>query len=157
MKPTSSFSSKTNRVFNQLTDRPIFYFLFVLLLTQISCSPFARLDGVIVDDEIAQGQEWDGLVVTREEVEQTTEANMSILKGDVIVTDSKSTGVMVVEDTWEVVILENTEVTILNPSIFQKIGKVIVKTLKKVKEKFKVKTYTRGNPKRRFGVHNSRL
>ena len=139
---------KLQNVFGKLLNDKRYYaprtiipfIILVVLIIQLGCAPFARLEGVIVDDRIAEGREWQGVVITREGKDLKTELDMNLSKGDRIRTDNNSSGVMLVSDSWEVIILPESEVEILNPRLFLEIGKAIVKTVKKVKEQFKVET-----------------
>ena len=122
----------------QLRIASLSYLVVTLLLSMtVGCSPFARLQGVIVDDRLAQGTELSKVRVVRDNEEQVSAINMSINKGDFIYTDSETQAVLV-SPNWEVVVLPGSKVEM--GSIFDWIGDVVVKTIKHVKDEFKVKS-----------------
>ena len=112
--------------------------LIFVLACLLGCAPFARLEGVIVDEQLAPDTDLSNVRVVRENAQLATEINMDINKGDFIYTDSETQAV-IVAPAWEVIVFPDSEVEILNPSIFVTIGTVLVKTVRKVKDKFKVK------------------
>ncbi len=109
--------------------------------------PFAHLESVVLENRLAVGSEIQGVQVTRGDVHLTTRVGMALQKGDSIVTDGAVEAVILFRDEYELILATDTEISILNPSIFMKIGKAVVKLKKKVeasleelREKFRVET-----------------
>jgi hypothetical protein len=103
----------------------------------LGCSPFARLEGVIVDDRLAQDDELSNVRVMRNNELLISTINMPINKGDFVKTNSETQAVIVSSD-WEVIVFPTSDIEI--HSIFVKIGKVLVKTFKKIKDEFTVES-----------------
>ncbi|HEU5217696.1 MAG TPA: PASTA domain-containing protein [Gemmatimonadales bacterium] len=113
--------------------------LLVLSMLGGACStPFARLDGVVVDARPALPAEYDRIQVTRKGAAKRVAPKMSIEKGDGLMTASDGAALLTLRDGYEVIIEPGTDATIENPSIFVRFGKLIVKVIKEVKEKLTV-------------------
>jgi beta-lactam-binding protein with PASTA domain len=108
--------------------------------TTTTAPPFARLEGVVRGNRLATAAEFQGVQVTRADATVPTVTGMGLQKGDRIVTDGSTEAVILFGDAYEVILATETDITILNPTIFQKIGKAIVKKLKEIREKFRVET-----------------
>jgi beta-lactam-binding protein with PASTA domain len=112
------------------------------LLAALACAagsgcatPFARLDGVLVDSRPALPTEFGRVQVIKEGRGRDGAPKMPIAKGDALVTAVDGVAVLTLAAGYEVIIEPGSDVTIENPSIFVRIGKLIVKTVKAVKEK----------------------
>ena len=104
-----------------------------------SCAaPFARLDGVLVETRPAAPTEYDRVRIIREGSARDGEPGMSVEKGDAIVTAQDGVALLTLGDGYRVIFEPGTEATIENPSIFIRVGKIIVTALEKVKEKLTV-------------------
>jgi beta-lactam-binding protein with PASTA domain len=122
----------------QLRTAHFSYLIATFFLAGIlGCSPFARLEGVIVDDRLAQDDELSNVRVMRNNELLISTINMPINKGDFVQTNSETQAVIVSSD-WEVIVFPNSDIEI--HSIFVKIGKVLVKTFKKIKDEFTVES-----------------
>ena len=104
-----------------------------------ACTPaFARLDGILVDDRPALPSEFGRVQVTREGKVRSGAPKMGIEKGDVVVTGNDGVALTTLRAGYEVIFEPGTDATIENPSIFVRLGKLIVKTVQALKEKLKV-------------------
>jgi hypothetical protein len=129
-------------------------FVLITVMASIGCAtttntaPFAQLESVVRGNRLATGAELNGVQVTRADAPVATVTGMGLQKGDRIVTDGSTEAVIFFGDAYEVILAPDTDITILNPTIFQKIGKAVVKKLKQVREAFRVETeYVKAGPK----------
>jgi hypothetical protein len=100
-----------------------------------ACSPpFGRLEGILVETRPAQPDEFGRLHVIREGETREGTPGMRVQKGDTIMTAADGVAVVTLQAGWEVIFEPGTVAKIENPSIFVKIGKLIIKKLKEVKE-----------------------
>lgn len=105
---------------------------------------FARLDGVLVDAQpearpVAAGE--SGRVeVSRAGQQQDGRASMPIKKGDALLTSADGVAVLVLQDGYQVIMDPGTDLTIENPSIFVRVGRIIVKKLRDIGEQLTVNT-----------------
>ena len=116
------------------------WFAASALLLSACAKPFARLDGVLVESRPATPTEYDRVRIIREGSARDGEPGMGVLKGDDIVTASDGVALVTLADGYQVIFEPGTEAHIENPSIFLRLGKIIVKALDKVKEKLTVNT-----------------
>jgi ferric-dicitrate binding protein FerR (iron transport regulator) len=65
---------------------------------------------------------------------------MSIRKGDALATSSDGVGLLVLADGYEVILEPGTDLTVENPSIFVRVGRVIIKKVKNIREALTVRT-----------------
>jgi hypothetical protein len=115
-----------------------------MLAAGIGCQPaFGRLEGVLVDVEPearpAETGELGRVEVTREGRQEQGRPNMPLKKGDGIITGADGIGIMVLAG-YQVIMDPGTDLTIENPSIFVRIGRIIVKKIEEVAEAFTVNT-----------------
>ena len=114
------------------------------LLAAGCAAPFARLDGVLVDAQPdprpATPPEYGRVQVTHEGESGSGAPRMSIKKGDSVLTAADGVAVLTLAAGYEVILDPGTDVTIENPSIFVRIGRVIIRKLQEVKEALTVKT-----------------
>lgn len=115
------------------------------LLAALAClavsgcaTPFARLDGVLVDNRPALPSEFGRVQVIHEGSRRDGVPRMSITKGDGVITAVDGVALLTLDAGYQIIFEPGTDVTIENPSIFVRIGKLIVKTVKAVKEKLTV-------------------
>jgi CHASE2 domain-containing sensor protein len=101
---------------------------------------FARLDGVTRDGRIATLDEAQAVTVLRGGETARTEPGMALLKGDRITTGPGTQAVLTFEAGWEVILEPETELEILNPSIFIRFGRAIATALGRVREVLKAQT-----------------
>lgn len=105
---------------------------------------FARLDGVLVDapsgPRSVRREEPGRVVVTRASAREPGRRGMPIGKGDALATTSDGVGLLVLADGYEVILEPGTDLTIENPSIFVRAGRVIIKKVKRIRERLTVKT-----------------
>lgn len=107
--------------------------------TGVACSaPFARLDGVLVDTRPALPSEFGRVRIIRDSAARDGAPRMSVEQGDGVVTAPDGVALMTLRDGYQVIFEPGTEATIENPSIFVRLGKLIVKALKEVKAKLTV-------------------
>lgn len=122
------------------------FLLFLAAMLTVGCAttalppPFAQLESVVKGNRLASGAELQGVRVTRADTGVATVTGMGLQKGDRIVTDSSTEAVILFGDAYQVILAPDTDITILNPTIFQKIGRAVVKKLKEIREKFRVET-----------------
>jgi len=96
--------------------------------------PFGQVDGILVETRPALEGEYGRLQVVRTGQTQDGAPGMSIEKGDTIVTAADGVGVVTLRAGWQVIFEPGTVANIENPSIFVKIGKLIIKKLQQVTE-----------------------
>jgi hypothetical protein len=117
---------------------------FGLVLYLGGCSrPFARLDGVLVDapqPRAVRGDESGRIAVTRGSAPQPGRRGMSILKGDGLATTEDGVALLVLAGGYEVVLERSTDLTIENPSIFVRTGRLIVRKIRRIREALTVRT-----------------
>jgi beta-lactam-binding protein with PASTA domain len=65
---------------------------------------------------------------------------MAVLKGDTLITGASGIAVLELAGGWQVILEPGTDLTIENPSLFVRLGRVIIKTLRDVREALTVKT-----------------
>ena len=117
----------------------------LVLAGLIACTPsFARLDGVLVDAEpsprLAGPTDLGVVSVTREGGPVPISQNMSINKGDSLATGADGIVVLQLAAGYEIIMDPGTDITIENPSIFVRIGRVLVRSLEQVREALTVRT-----------------
>jgi CHASE2 domain-containing sensor protein len=105
-----------------------------------SLGGFGRLDGVMKGGEAASRAQAQEVRVVRGGATVRTEPGMRLLKGDRITTGTDSRAVLTFDAGWEVVLEPQTELEILNPSIFVRFGQAIVTALDRVREVLKAQT-----------------
>jgi hypothetical protein len=104
-------------------------------LTVAACKPpFARLDGILVENRPALPEEFGRLQVIRAGDTLAGSPGMGIVKGDTIMTARDGVAVVTLEAGWQIIFEPGTVAKIENPSIFVKIGKLIIKKVKEVTE-----------------------
>jgi CHASE2 domain-containing sensor protein len=101
---------------------------------------FGRLDGVMKGGAAVTGPEAQDVRVLRGGAAVPTEPGMRLLKGDRITTGTDSRAVLTFDAGWEVVLEPQTELEILNPTIFVRFGKAIATALDRVREVLKAQT-----------------
>ena len=101
---------------------------------------FGRLDGVMKGGEAASGPQAQEVRVVRGGATVRTEPGMRLLKGDRITTGTDSRAVLTFDAGWEVVLEPQTELEILNPTIFVRFGQAIATALDRVREVLKAQT-----------------
>jgi len=102
--------------------------------------PFARLDGILVQNRPALPEEFGRLQVIRGGETRDGAPGMSIQKGDTIMTAADGVAVLTLEAGWQVIFEPGTVAKVENPSIFVKIGKLIIKKIKEVTKPLTVNT-----------------
>jgi ferric-dicitrate binding protein FerR (iron transport regulator) len=65
---------------------------------------------------------------------------MPVEKGDAVATAADGVGLLVLADGYELIVDPTTDITIENPSIFVRAGRVLVKKLKQIRERLTVRT-----------------
>lgn len=101
-------------------------------------APFARLDGVLVDTRPALPSEFGRVQVIHEGRTRDGAPKMSIAKGDRVITAVDGVALLTLAAGYQIILEPGTDITIENPSIFVRIGKLIVRTVQAVKEKLAV-------------------
>jgi ferric-dicitrate binding protein FerR (iron transport regulator) len=119
--------------------------LLAATLALAGCArPFAKLNGVLVeaqpDPHPATAQDSSRVSVTQSGAAVAGRRSMPIRKGDAVATTSNGIGLMVLADGYQVILDPGTDLTIENPSIFLRIGRVIVKRIGQIREALTVKT-----------------
>ena len=105
----------------------------------LACTPpYARLQGVMVQDRPAKAAELGKVEIVRSNSPRATETGMGISAGDRLITDSGVTAVLVLRGGYEVIVEPGSRLTIENPSIMVRFGKLIVKAIGVIKEKLTV-------------------
>ncbi len=118
---------------------------WILALLAGACTPpFARLDGVLVDvrpdPRLATPSELGRVEVTREGRSSAATQSMTLKQGDTLVTAVDGIGVMELTAGYRIILEPGTDLTIENPSIFLRVGRIIVKKIRDVREALTVKT-----------------
>jgi len=107
--------------------------------------PFAKLNGVLVeaqpDPHPASAQDSSRVRVTQSGAAAAAgRRSMAIRKGDAVATTADGIGLMVLADGYQVILDPGTDLTIENPSILLRVGRVIVKRIGQIREALTVKT-----------------
>jgi hypothetical protein len=107
-------------------------------------SSFARIEGVLVEAQAearpVESGETGKLEVTRGGRESQGRPDMSLEKGDALATGPDGVGVMALAGGYRIIMDPGTDLTLENPSIFVRLGRVIVKKIGEVREALTVKT-----------------
>ena len=101
-------------------------------------APFAKLDGILVETRPALPTEYGRVQVTRGGTILQSQPKMGIEKGDLILTAADGVALLTLRDGYEVIFEPGTDATIENPSIFMRLGKILVKVVAQVKEALSV-------------------
>ena len=120
-----------------MTLRPATRAVSAILLSACA-GPFARLDGVLVEARPATATEYDRVRILRKGVAQDGVPGIEVRKGDGIVTAADGVALLTLANGYEVIFEPGTEARIENPSIFLRVGKILVKGLEKVKKELTV-------------------
>jgi beta-lactam-binding protein with PASTA domain len=112
--------------------------LLVALVGAACAQPFAQLDGILVNERPALPSEFGRVQVTREGKARDGVPKMGIEKGDVLVTANDGVALTTLRAGYEIIFEPGTDATIENPSIFVRLGKLIVKTVNAIKEKLSI-------------------
>jgi beta-lactam-binding protein with PASTA domain/CHASE2 domain-containing sensor protein len=124
--------------------RPIFalWALLAVLPATTGCATagFGRLEGALTGDRLATGDDLQGVRIVRAGGTARTEPGMTLLKGDRIATAPGTRAVLSFAAGWEVILEPESELEILNPTIFVRIGVAIASSYAKVREILKAQT-----------------
>jgi beta-lactam-binding protein with PASTA domain len=101
---------------------------------------FGTLDSVLKGGRLASGAELAEVSIQRPGASPRTEPGMPVKKGDRIVTGPDVRAVVSIVGGHELLLEPSTDVEILNPSLFMRVGQAIVRTVQGVSEALKLKT-----------------
>lgn len=117
--------------------------LWVLLagLSALGCAtPYAKLDGILAGTPPAPATGPVPVTLVHEGETRAATVQASVLKGDSLRTVSDGVALLTLRAGYEVIVEPGTELSIENPSIFVTVGKLIVKTVKRTSEVFRLNT-----------------
>ena len=118
--------------------------LIALLACQLGCAqPFGRLNGVLVNppSPTAEPRPASTTELGRVRVSaHDAQRRMPIRKGDSVATAPDGIGVIALAAGYQIIAEVGTDLTVENPSIFLRVGRVIVKKIRDVRERLVVKT-----------------
>lgn len=103
-------------------------------------TPYAKLDGVLVDTRPALPSEGGRVTVVRENQRRNGTLKESVVKGETMLTARDGAAILTIRPGYEVIVEPGTELSIENPSIFLKIGRLFLKKLRQAKEVLELKT-----------------
>lgn len=103
-------------------------------------APFARLDGVLMDSLPTPSSEAPRVQIIREGQATAGRPRMAVRKGDQLITAKDGVALLALRDGYDVIVEPGTDATVENPSIFLRIGKIIVKAVRKVTETLTINT-----------------
>jgi FecR-like protein len=107
----------------------------------LACAtPYAKLDGVLVDTRPALPTEGGRVTVVRDNARRNGQVKESVVKGETMLTARDGAAILTIRPGYEVIVEPGTELNIENPSIFLKIGKLFLKKLRQAKEALRLNT-----------------
>ena len=104
-------------------------------LSALGCAtPYAKLDGVLAGNRPAPSGGPPRVTLTHGGVTQSGVPQQSVVKGDSMLTAADGVALLTLRAGYEVIVEPGTELSIENPSIFVKVGRLIVKTVRRTRE-----------------------
>ncbi len=90
-------------------------------LAALGCAtPYAKLDGVLVDTRPALPTEGGRVTVVRDNARRNGQLKESVVKGETMLTAPDGAAILTIRPGYEVIVEPGTELSIENPSIFLK-------------------------------------
>jgi PASTA domain/FecR protein len=112
----------------------------VLLSSGCASARFGTLESVLKGDRLATGSELQEVRVERAGASPATTPGMAIRKGDRIVTGPDTRVLVSLGAGYELILEPGTDIEVLNPSLFMRVGQAFVQTAQRVREYLKIKT-----------------
>jgi beta-lactam-binding protein with PASTA domain len=117
-----------------------FVLVLAVALPECATTRFGVLEGVLVGDNLATGPEIGGVRILRPGEAPATVPGMDLRKGDRIVTGPDVGALVTLDAGYQLILEPDTDIEILNPSLFMRAGTAFVQTLQNVREYLKLKT-----------------
>jgi beta-lactam-binding protein with PASTA domain len=111
-----------------------------LLAGGCASARFGTLESVLKGDRLATASELQEVRVERAGARPPTTPGMEIRKGDRIVTGPDTRVLVSLGAGYELILEPGTDVEVLNPSLFMRVGQAFVQTAQRVREYLKIKT-----------------
>jgi hypothetical protein len=110
-------------------------------LLVLGCStPYAKLDGVLAGPRPAPSSGPPRVTLVHEGATQVGAPQQSVVKGDSLLTAADGVALLTLRAGYEVIVEPGTELSIENPSIFVKVGRLIVKSIRRTREALRLNT-----------------
>lgn len=122
------------------TSRRALILTLAVLSGGCASARFGTLESVLKGDRLAAGSELQEVRVERAGSTPPTTPGMDIRKGDRIVTGPDTRVLVSLGAGYELILEPGTDVEVLNPSLFMRIGQAFVQTAQRVREYLKIKT-----------------
>ena len=107
----------------------------------VACAtPYAKLDGVLAGTRPAPLNEPPRVTLVREGETRTGTPQQSIVKGDTMLTSADGVALLTLRAGYEVIVEPGSEISIENPSIFVRVGKLFLKKVRQTREALRLNT-----------------
>jgi len=103
-------------------------------------TPYAKLDGVLAGPRPAPSGGPPRVTLVHEGTTRVGAPQQSVVKGDSMLTAADGVALLTLRAGYEVIVEPGTELSIENPSIFVKVGRLIVKTVRRTREALRLNT-----------------
>jgi len=116
------------------------FLLAGLWLAGACTTPYAKLDGVLAGVRPVPPGQASPVTVVHEGERRTPPVNTSVVKGDTLQTGASGVAVLTLRAGYEVIVEAGSDIHIENPSIFVRVGKLILKSVRRVTEAIRLNT-----------------
>jgi ferric-dicitrate binding protein FerR (iron transport regulator) len=107
----------------------------------LACAtPYAKLDGVLSGVRPAPPREPAPVTLVHQGRRLPGEVQQSVVKGDDLLTAADGVALLTLRAGYEVIVEPGTELSIENPSIFVRVGKLFLKTIRRTSEALRLNT-----------------
>lgn len=103
-------------------------------------TPYAKLDGVLAGVRPVPADQPSPVTVVHEGNRGTPPVNTSVVKGDDLQTGANGVALLTLRAGYEVIVEPGTDLSIENPSIFVRVGKLILKSIRRVTQAIRLNT-----------------
>lgn len=119
-------------------------FLAAASIVALGCAtPYAKVDGLLVDARpapVVPAAEIPRVTVIHGGTPRVAAVQQSVVNGDRVVTAPRASAILTVQPGYEVIVEPGTDVRIEDRSMVVQIGRLILKRLKKTKQKLQVRS-----------------
>jgi ferric-dicitrate binding protein FerR (iron transport regulator) len=110
------------------------------LATAACATPYAKVDGVLAGTRPAPAGGPARVTLIHQGESRAAVSQQSFVKGDSMLTAADGVALLTLRAGYEVIVEPGTELSIENPSIFVKVGRLIVKTIRRTSEALRLNT-----------------
>jgi len=110
-------------------------------LSALACAtPYAKLDGVLAGTRPAPLSEPPRVTLVREGQTRAGTPQLGVVKGDTMLTAADGVALLTLRAGYEVIVEPGSEISIENPSIFVRVGKLFLKRVRQTREALRLNT-----------------